>query len=132
MGALLTSGMKDLDEYAARLIKAREELLACQGSNRDPMSLNLDFNSIEAPNLNSRLFLLALNVGGPGCRGDSPILGGPPPPPPPGYNRFPGPSRTRPTQPPGAPGHFMGFGHGMGIPFNMNGHRYESVPRGPV
>ena len=26
----------------------------------------------------------------------------------------------------------MRFGQGMGIPFNMNGHRYESVPRGPV
>merc|ERR1719204_1259938 len=92
--------------------------------------MNLNFNHFEAPNLNSRLFLL---LGGQGCRGASPILPGPPPPPPPGYNRFPGPSTNRP--PPGPPGHFMRFGQemrGVGMPFNMNGYRYESVPRGPA
>ena len=69
--SLIELAMKDLDEYAARLLLAQDELslmLETKISNaRSSKYSNLDFDvkKIESPKLSSNLFLLVLDVSGP-------------------------------------------------------------------
>jgi len=69
--AIIEIAMKDLDEYAARLLSATDELNLLLEVKRASLnsssfvSLEFDLKKIESPKLSSNLFLLILDVSGP-------------------------------------------------------------------